>query len=200
MDLFNQFDDKNKNYLPKDGIVNYYRRIIPYESANIYLKQLLESIEWVNDTFYIAGKNITTNRQIAWYGDKPFELTYSNTKKTGNFWSEELLELKVKIENKTNVTFNSCLLNLYPTGEDRLGWHSDSEKGTIASLSLGATRKFVFKHKKTKEKVEFNLASGDLLVMRGETQANWLHTVPSTKKVITPRINLTFRNINLKNS
>lgn len=198
MDLFNDFYDANKNHLPKDGIVNYYGSILSYEKAATYLNFLLENILWEKDTFYIAGKNITTSRKIAWYGNNTFNLTYS--KKVGNIWTQELLELKQLIERITQDTFNSCLLNLYHTGEESLGWHSDSEKGAVASLSLGATRKFVFKHKSTKEKVAFQLSSGDLLVMRGDTQENWLHTVPPTKKVSKPRINLTFRNINLKNS
>ncbi|SEK46219.1 Alkylated DNA repair dioxygenase AlkB [Aquimarina amphilecti] len=196
MDLFSQFDHVDKNYLPKGGIVNYYRNMIPHDKATNYLKQLLESIQWENDTYHIAGKKITTNRKIAWYGNTSFELNYSKTKKKGYLWTKVLLELKVEIERITNETFNSCLLNLYHTGEDSLGWHSDSEKGAVASLSLGAARKFVFKNKSTKEKVDFNLSNGDLLVMKGDTQENWLHTVPRTKKVSTPRINLTFRTIN----
>ena len=198
MDLFSELNttDTGKNYLPKDGIVNYYRTIVPYEKANYYLRQLLKNIQWTNDTFYIAGKNITTNRKIAWYGDESFELNYSKTKKKGYAWTHELLAIKTEIEGITNETFNSCLLNLYHTGEDSLGWHSDSEKGVVASFSLGATRKFVFKHKKTSEKVAFNLSNGDLLVMKGDTQENWLHTVPRTKKISSPRINLTFRTVN----
>ncbi len=196
MDLFSQFDDEDKNYLPKGGIVNYYERMIPYDKATNYLNQLLENIEWENDTFYIAGKEITTNRKIAWYGDTSFELTHSKKEKKGYAWTKDLLELKTAVESITNEIFNSCLLNLYHTGEDGLGWHSDSEKGAVASLSLGAMRKFVFKHKKTKQKVVFNLSNGDLLVMKGDTQENCLHTVPRTKKVSLPRINLTFRTIN----
>ncbi len=197
MDLFSELNNPNKNYLPKDGIVNYYGSIIPNEEANVYLKKILENIQWVNDTLYIAGKHIITDRKIAWYGDRPFELNYSSTKKIGHPWINELLELKVKIEDITNETFNACLLNLYHTGEEGVGWHSDSEKGAVASLTFGATRKFVFKHKKTKEKVEFNLRGGDLLVMRGSTQIHWVHRLPPTKKVKEPRINLTFRTINL---
>ena len=199
MDLFSHLNDGTQNFLPYEGIVNYYGNVIPYSTADIYLNNLLESIAWENDSFYIAGKNITTSRKIAWFGDDVFQLTYSNTNKTGHIWTKELLELKECVEETTKETFNSCLLNLYHTGEESLGWHSDSEKGAVASLSLGATRKFVFKHKKTKEKVAFNLSNVDLLVMKGDTQENWLHTVPATKKINMPRINLPFRTINTKN-
>jgi alkylated DNA repair dioxygenase AlkB len=96
--------------------------------------------------------------------------------------------------------YNSCLLNLYHTGEEGMAWHSDGEKelqkdGAIASLSFGAERKFSFKHKVTKEKIELWLQDGSLLVMKGTTQSHWLHRLPPTKKVLTPRINLTFRQI-----
>src|SRR5699024_713386 len=111
-----------------------------------------------------------------------------------------LLELKNKIEEETGEEFNSCLLNLYHDGSEGMGWHSDDESdlkknGTIGSLSLGAKRKFVFKHKTTKEKVEVFLDHGSLLLMKGETQRYWLHTLPPTKKVKSPRVNLTFRTI-----
>lgn len=101
---------------------------------------------------------------------------------------------------ETSETFNSCLLNLYHTGEEGMGWHSDAETdlikdGAIASLSLGSERKFAFKHKQSKEKVELLLEHGSLLVMKGSTQTFWVHKLPTTKKVTTPRINLTFRTI-----
>jgi len=97
-------------------------------------------------------------------------------------------------------TFNSCLLNLYHSGEEGMAWHSDAEKdlkknGAIGSLSLGAERKFAFRHKQTKEKVELYLEHGSLLVMKGTTQTNWLHRLPPAKKVTALRINLTFRTI-----
>jgi alkylated DNA repair dioxygenase AlkB len=110
------------------------------------------------------------------------------------------LQLKEIIENKSGETFNSCLLNLYHSGEEGMAWHSDGEKdlqknGAIASLSLGAERKFAFKHKTTKRTVSILLEKGSLLIMKGDTQTNWLHRLPPTKKVKTPRINLTFRTV-----
>jgi alkylated DNA repair dioxygenase AlkB len=112
----------------------------------------------------------------------------------------ELLELKEIIEQNTGETFNSCLLNLYHNGNEGMAWHSDGEKdlkknGAIASLSFGAERKFVFKHKKSKEKVELLLENGSLLVMKDFTQTNWLHRLPTTKLITKSRVNLTFRTI-----
>ena len=200
MNLFNNTPDRQKNLLPKDGKVNYYGKLFPKEEANRYLAVLLETIDWRNDEAIIFGKKIITKRKVAWYGDRPFEYTYSKTTKRALPWTAPLLALKSLVEEVTGETFNSCLLNLYHDGNEGMAWHSDGESdlkknGAIGSLSFGAERKFAFKHKQTKEKVELILEHGSLLVMRGPTQSNWLHRLPPTKLVSKPRINLTFRTI-----
>ena len=149
---------------------------------------------------HLFGKRIVTKRKVAWYGSRPFEYTYSNNTKKALQWTKGLLELKELVEKHTKETYNTCLLNLYHNGEEGMGWHSDDEKelkpdGAIASLSFGAQRKFVFKHKSTKIKVDLVLDHGSLLVMKGSTQKYWQHRLPPTKKVHKPRINLTFRSI-----
>lgn len=200
MKLFDTLPDKTKNWLPQDGMVNYYGHLFNQEDANNYFEKLLNTIQWQNDELLIFGKKIITKRKVGWYGEKPFEYTYSNTKKYALPWTIELLELKTVIEKETGETFNSCLLNLYHNGDEGMAWHSDGEPemkkdGAIASLSFGAERKFVFKHKHTSHKVELILEHGSLLLMKDTTQTNWLHRLPPTKKVRTPRINLTFRTI-----
>ena len=200
MDLFGNLADANENLLPKDGTVNYYGKIIDQEEADAFYLQLLENIEWKNDEAVIFGKKILTKRKVAWYGDDNYEYTYSNSTKKAIPWTPELLKLKALAEEKTGEEFNSCLLNLYHNGEEGMAYHSDGEKdlkknGAIASLSFGAERKFSFKHKFTKEKVELLLEHGSLLVMKDQTQSFWLHRLPPTKKIHTPRINLTFRTI-----
>ena len=200
MDLFSSEVDSDKNWLPQDGIVNYYGTIMDLEEANSYYQKLMKTIAWENDVAVIFGKRIVTKRKVAWYGDQPFEYTYSNNTKKALPWTKELLELKRMSEELTGETFNSCLLNLYHSGEEGMAWHNDAEKdlkrnGAIASLSFGAERKFAFKHKQTKEKVALVLDHGSLLVMKGTTQTHWLHRLPPTKLVKTPRINLTFRTI-----
>ncbi len=200
MDLFDQTIDKHKNWLPYDGTVNYYGRLLSKEQADLYLNRLLETIEWRNDEAVIFGKKIITRRKVAWYGDAAYEYTYSNTTKRALRWTAVLLELKTLIEREAGERFNSCLLNLYHTGDEGMAWHSDGETnlrkdGAIGSLSLGAERKFAFKHKQSKEKVEFLLEHGSLLVMKGTTQSHWLHRLPPTKKITRPRVNLTFRSI-----
>ncbi len=198
MDLFNT--DPVSNILPSDGEVYYYGRILSIEKSQYYYNQLLHHIQWENDRANIFGKLIITKRKVAWYGDNAFDYTYSNTTKSALPWTKDLKELKEIVEHKSGEVFNSCLLNLYHSGEEGMAWHSDGEKdlkkdGAIGSLSLGAERKFAFKHKSTKQTVAVHLERGSLLVMKGATQKNWLHRLPPTKKVKTPRINLTFRTI-----
>ena len=200
MDLFTSQIDPKQNLLPKDGTVNYLGGILDMSRADHYFQQLWNTIPWENDIIHMFGKRIETKRKVAWYGDKPFEYTYSHSTKKALPWTQELLELKKFTETLTGETYNSCLLNLYHSGEEGMGWHSDNEKelkqnGAIASLSFGAERKFVFKHKESKEKVELVLDHGSLLVMKGATQEHWLHRLPPTKKNDAPRINLTFRTI-----
>jgi alkylated DNA repair dioxygenase AlkB len=200
MDLFNPEITPFKNLLPKDGTVNYYGRLWEARESDYYFERLFHQIEWVNDQAIIFGKLIITKRKVAWYGEKNFSYTYSNTTKHALPWTTELLELKGMVESQTGENFNSCLLNLYHHGEEGMAWHSDGEKdlkknGAIGSLSFGAERKFSFKHKETKETVSLILEHGSLLVMKGTTQNHWLHRLPPTKLVKRPRINLTFRTI-----
>jgi alkylated DNA repair dioxygenase AlkB len=200
MKLFDEINDKTKNWLPLDGTANYYGKLFNQKVANNYFEKLLNTIQWQNDELVIFGKKIITKRKVGWYGEKPFEYTYSNTTKYALPWTKELLELKTAIEQETGETFNSCLLNLYHNGDEGMAWHSDGETelkkdGAIASLSFGAERKFVFKHKQTSQKIELILEHGSLLLMKGTTQTHWLHRLPPTKKVRSARVNLTFRTI-----
>ncbi|MEH6620728.1 alpha-ketoglutarate-dependent dioxygenase AlkB family protein [Maribacter arcticus] len=200
MKLFDIKVDPTKNLLPQGGTVNYYGEILNEQEATRYLDLLLNNIEWKNDEAILFGKKIITKRKVAWYGEKPFEYTYSKTTKLALPWTTELVNLKNKVEQETGETFNSCLLNLYHDGNEGMAWHSDGEKdlkknGAIASLSFGSERKFAFKHKESKEKVELILEHGSLLIMKDETQTNWLHRLPPTKLSTQPRVNLTFRTI-----
>jgi alkylated DNA repair dioxygenase AlkB len=200
MTLFSNIQNASTNLLPKDGIVNYYGIVFGKVEADFYYQKLLENIAWENDQAVIFGKLIVTKRKVAWYGEQPFQYTYSNITKTALPWTEELLALKTKAEELSGETFNSCLLNLYHDGNEGMAWHSDAEKdlkkdGAIASLSFGAERKFAFKHKEDQTTVALFLEHGSLLVMKGATQSHWLHRLPPTKLVKRPRINLTFRTI-----
>jgi DNA-N1-methyladenine dioxygenase (EC 1.14.11.-) len=200
MDLFDALIDSKQNLLPQDGEVHYYGPVLSLDHADTYLKSLLASIEWRNDEAVIYGKRIVTKRKVAWYGDKPFRYTYSKTTKTALPWTPELLDLKSCVEQASGELFNSCLLNLYSTGGEGMAWHCDEEvdlkrDGAIGSLSLGAERKFSFRHKQNQTVVSLVLQHGSLLVMRGTTQTHWLHRLPPTTKISEPRVNLTFRTI-----
>ena len=198
--LFSSTGSETANILPKDGEVFYYGKIFSPTQADHYIAKLFTDIEWKNDESFIYGKLIITKRKVGWYGDEPFDYTYSKTTKKALPWTKELLAIKKITEQKTGKTYNSCLLNLYHNGDEGMGWHSDAEKelkkdGAIASLSFGAERKFLFRHKEDKETISVMLENGSLLLMQGTTQTHWLHRMPPTKKVQTPRINLTFRTI-----
>ncbi len=195
MDLFTA---PHTNLLPADGEVCYYGSLVTARQADDYLQKLLKNIVWKHDEAVIFGKHMVTKRKVAWYGDKPYSYTYSNITKQALPWTEELLALKKLTERHTGATYNACLLNLYHNGNEGMAWHSDDEKmlvpkASIASLSFGAVRKFGFKHKTTGDTVWMLLEHGSLLEMKGATQQNWLHRLPTTRKVTTPRVNLTFR-------
>lgn len=194
--------DPRRNLLPCDGEVYYYGPIMDADTARLYFNALLRQIAWQADQAVIFGRQITTKRKVAWYGDQAFSYTYSNSTKTALPWTPELLQLKAWVECVSGESFNACLLNLYHSGEEGMAWHSDAERelckyAAIASLSLGAERRFAFKHKQTQEKVELTLTTGSLLIMTGTTQSHWLHRLPPTKRVQTPRINLTFRKMEI---
>ena len=200
MDLF--FSETIRNILPFDGITNYHGIILDKKQCEFYYQKLMATINFKNDEAIIFGKKIRTKRKVAWYGESEYSYTYSKITKTANIFTKELLELKEIVEQESGETYNSCLLNLYHSGDEGMAYHSDGEKmlkknGAIASLSLGADRKFSFKHKENKQRIDIILEKGSLLVMKKGTQTNWLHRLPPTKKVNSPRINLTFRTIEL---
>jgi len=192
--------DKSENILPFDGEVYYIKDFLPKDQLQGYFDKLYNEIYWKNDEVRLFGKKISTSRKTAWYGDNGSTYTYSKVSRTALPWTNTLSDLRNNIEDTIGETFNACLLNLYHNGLEGVGWHSDDEKElgrepVIASLSLGAERKFVFKHKRNSEKVEILLASGSLLIMKGTCQQHWVHSLPKSKKVLHPRINLTFRTI-----
>ncbi|HSJ04878.1 MAG TPA: alpha-ketoglutarate-dependent dioxygenase AlkB [Verrucomicrobium sp.] len=198
MDLF--APDPSINLLPCDGMVLYHGCIMNAVMADQYLDLLLKNLQWRHDEAVIYGRHIVTARKVAWYGDVGYAYTYSGTTKQALPWTPELLALKSQVEKTTGASYNSCLANLYHTGDEGMAWHSDDEMAlgkdsSIASVSFGAERKFSFKHKRLDETVSIVLEHGSLLEMKGTTQTHWLHRLPSTKKIKTPRVNLTFRTI-----
>ena len=200
MELFSQNINNNINLLPFDGTVNYFGQIFTDKQSQTLFQVLMNNIQWQQDEIMMFGKLIITKRKVAWYADKELDYTYSKKTKRAILFTPELLEIKTMVEQQCKETFNSCLLNLYHNGEEGMGWHADAEKelkpnGAIASVSFGAPRKFIFKHQENGNLVPLMLDNGSLLVMKDQTQQNWLHQLPKSKRIKTPRINLTFRTI-----
>jgi len=191
------------NIINQDGEALYYPQAISAEQLSHYYDELFNKISWEQDRVMMFGKEIITKRKVAFYSDPLISYTYSGKLKIGLPWSQELLVIKELLESLTKSKYNACLLNLYHNGDESMGWHSDDEKeiiteSSIASLSLGAERKFSFKHKATKERISVLLENGSLLEMKGSIQKNWWHALPKSKKIIAPRINLTFRQMIIK--
>ena len=188
------------NLLPCDGEVFYQSEFFSVREADHFLAALLKTIAWEHDEVMMFGKKIITARKVAWYGDAGLAYRYSGKTRVAIEWTRELRAMKDLIERSTGGSFNSCLLNLYADGDQGMGWHSDDEKELgrdpeIASVSLGAERRFDFRHKDSREKVSVMLEHGSLLAMKGRTQTHWQHQIPKTKKVKELRVNLTFRQI-----
>jgi len=178
-------------YLP-----NFFSKTESYH----YFQVLKNHILWKQESMNMYGKSVLFPRLTAWYGDSDKFYSFSGITFIPNQWTKELLEIKTKIESITKTNFNSVLLNLYRNGKDSISWHTDAEKElginpTIASLSLGATRKFQMRHLYTKEKIELKLTQGSLFIMSGELQHFWEHQVPKTSQNVAERLSLTFRTI-----
>jgi alkylated DNA repair dioxygenase AlkB len=169
----------------------------PSHAEELFI-QLLTTIHWQTETIKMFGKLITVPRKVAWYGDKHATYRYSGITHKPEKWLTPLQALQQKLTLQHDLTFNSVLCNLYNDGIDAMGWHQDNEPElgydpVIASVSLGATRRFIFRHTVSGEKHEINLNSGSLLIMREGCQRHWKHSLPKMRRVKHPRINLTFR-------
>lgn len=189
-----------RQIVDKDGSAFLIEHFIAAGIADRYCQSLLRDIHWQEEHYTIYGKTVTAPRLVAWYGDPQASYRYSGIAHTPLPWLPLLAELKIQIEQQSKQSFNSVLCNLYRSGQDSMGWHADKEPELgnnpyIASLSFGAARLFKFRHLKTKDTVDVILENGSLLLMGGELQYHWRHSLPKTTKVSEPRINLTFRKI-----
>jgi len=173
---------------------------LPKKDSKLLFNKLLETVEWERGEVTLYGKTYPIPRLQAWFGDDGANYSYSGMNLKSNSWSKELLDLKNQIEKLTGYDFNSVLVNLYRDAADSNGWHRDNEKELgsdpiIASVSLGENRLFKIRNKKTKEVTDLILESGSLLIMSKGSQLDWEHTLPKSKKIYRPRINLTFRKV-----
>ena len=169
--------------------------------AGALLVSLREEIHWETHRIRLFGREVDSPRLSCWIGDEGAAYTYSGARFQPHPWPAVLLPVRQRLADELDGAFNSVLANLYREGRDYMGWHSDNESALgphplIASLSLGATRRFVLKHRhEPSRKLELELPHGSLLVMGGDTQRNYRHALPRTAKPVGERINLTFRRI-----
>ena len=185
-----------------NGEVYYVSDLDLGRAPDTILRQLIAEIPWRQEDILVWGKLYSQPRLVAWYGDSGSDYTYSGIKLTPIPWTDLLLDIKNRVETVTATSFNSVLLNYYRDNRDSMGFHSDDEpelgvRPVIASLSLGEERTFIMKHRVNKlaNPIRLRLASGSLLLMKGETQHYWKHGIAKTTRPCGPRINLTFRRI-----
>jgi alkylated DNA repair dioxygenase AlkB len=159
---------------------------------------LLGDVPWEEEEIFLHGRMVKSPRLTAWYGDPGASYMYSGVPHEPMEWTPELSAIRELVSSSAQVSFNSVLLNLYRDGSDSVSWHSDDEEElgaepTIASMSLGATRRFRLRERRTRESLGLDLADGSLLLMSGASQRDWEHCLTKTKRAVGPRINLTFR-------
>jgi len=190
-----------KRLLPHSGEVYYHPDFFSSEESKFLFDQILETSNWRQQTIKLFGKTVMQPRLISFYGDEGISYTYSGLTLKGDIWTNALIQVKNKIEQVCDIKFNSALLNLYRDGKDSMGWHRDNEKElglnpVIASISFGAERKFQFREYQSKKNIVSIFPNdGSLILMKGETQNNWEHSVSKTKKDVGARINITFRRV-----
>jgi len=194
--LFTNSTPYKKVFDLPDAELMLFEGFFTKQEADYYYNNLLENTPWQEADLKIFDKTHIIPRMISWYEDK----TNVGANPGGNDWTQDLLNIRRKVEEETGTTFNSVLLNLYRNGKDGVGWHSDRTETIgvnpiIASVSFGETRPFRLRHKTRKDipNLEIPLTHGTLLLMAGTTQTHWEHHIPKTAKEILPRINLTFR-------
>jgi alkylated DNA repair dioxygenase AlkB len=200
--FFNQkVSDRSIEYFLENNSNNWetadWKGLTEEEFKSIRFK----NIKWKHDSINLYGKNTLLPRITSWYGDQGKSYSYSGINSNPNDWNKGLIYIKQRLEEVAGVEFNGVLMNWYRDGEDYLNWHTDDEKELgknpiIGSVNFGATRDFVIRKNDKSLKITIPLNHGTLLIMKGELQHHWQHSVPKRKKVKDTRINLTFRAIN----
>ena len=197
--LFSENPNEVEEILIQDGELRLYPYLFSPEERENFLTQLKENVNWQQEEIKLYGRAILLPRLTAWFGDEGKTYMYSGITVEPEPWTPTLLEIKNRIEEVSNVTFNSVLLNYYRNERDSVSWHSDDEpelgkNPIIGSVSFGEVRTFQLKHKRNKSlTISRDLPDGSYLEMAGSTQHHWLHQIPKRTRKIGPRINLTFR-------
>lgn len=184
--------------LPRDGSAMLHPRFIDADTADALMSRLMSSVPWESTRIPMFGREVSEPRLSSWIADQGVTYRYSGRDRVVHQWNADLTEIRRQVETVSMSSFNGVLANLYRTGHDHMGWHSDDERSlgpdpVIASVSLGAERRFDFRHRESGEIRSTLLPHGSLLVMSGAAQRCWKHRIPKSAKVTDPRINLTFR-------
>lgn len=184
-----------------DADVRLWPAAFARDHADALFATLRATIAWAQEDILIFGVRRRVPRLVAWHGDPGASYVYSGTPHEPRAWTPPLLEIRGVVETLTGQRYNSVLLNLYRDGSDGMGWHADDEPALgrdppIASVSLGATRRFRLRHRRRREvALALDLEQGSLLLMAGPTQHHYVHAVPKTARNVGERINLTFRSV-----
>jgi alkylated DNA repair dioxygenase AlkB len=188
-------------HLADGGLLHYHAGFLGGEQADRLLDHLREALPWGLE----LGWGRPLPRLVAWVADAGLRYAYSGVSHAGSGWPPALAAVRLAVERAAGQPFNSCLGNLYRDARDSIAWHADDEEclgrdPIIASVTLGATREFLMRHRTSRARLSLPLAHGSLLIMGGTTQHHWLHCVNKTAEEVGPRLNLTFRRIRHENS
>lgn len=183
-----------------DGELRLWPRAFAPDDAAQLFEALRTGIRWQQEEIVIFGERRRVPRLVAWHGDPGASYRYSGTDHAPAPWTPTLERIRAEVMRLCGARFNAVLLNLYRDGRDGMGWHADDEpelgrNPLIASVSLGSTRRFCLRHRRTGRRVDLDLPHGSLLLMGGATQHHWLHALPKTRRAVGERINLTLRRV-----
>ncbi len=197
--MFSEFENLGKiEVLTEDGIVDYYPHFLDLDQSTFLFEKICSAEKFDQNEIFLFGKRVKVPRLEAYYALNGEAYGYSGQALTVQLFPNYLNELRLQVQEKTNSQFNALLINYYRDGQDSNGWHADNEKTlgeepNIASLSLGAARRFEFKHMASGMKKNIILANGSLLHMHGQLQKHYKHQLPKIKGLQQARLNLTFR-------
>ncbi|NAX48765.1 alpha-ketoglutarate-dependent dioxygenase AlkB [Photobacterium halotolerans] len=199
LDLFGEASGQGEWIAIDDGLLFWAPAFFTVSDSDRYFSELRQSLDWQQEAITLYGRRVMQPRLQAWCGEASY--TYSGLTMQLAPWTPALQQIKAACEQVANTRFNSVLANLYRNGQDSMGWHQDNEpelgpEPVIASVTLGDTRRFLLKHRRTGQRIDFQLSHGSLLIMAGQTQVHWVHSVPKTTQPHSERINLTYRWIN----
>jgi alkylated DNA repair dioxygenase AlkB len=197
------FDDTGacRHWALPDADLRLWPAAFDASTADRHCAELLAGIDWRDEELLIFGRRRAVPRRVAWHGDPGARYTYSGTAHEPRPWTPALAAIRAEVSRLVDHPFNAVLLNLYRDGRDAMGWHADDEpelgpEPVIASVSLGAERRFRLKHRRRPDaRLDLVLPHGSLLVMAGPTQRHWVHALPRTAAPVGVRINLTFRRV-----